>query len=47
MISHLLSQVPCLPLERPDVTLPKRQKALGYRQPDRPLNWIPTPYQER
>ncbi|AZZ82875.1 polyphosphate kinase 2 [Gordonia alkanivorans] len=44
VISHLLGQVPYDPLERPEVTLPKRQKAHGYRQPDQALHWIPTPY---
>ncbi|MDS1112268.1 polyphosphate kinase 2 [Gordonia westfalica] len=46
VISHLLSQVPYEPLERPAVTLPKRQKPHGYRQPDQAMHWIPTPFQE-
>ena len=44
IISHLLSQIPYQPLVRPDVTLPKRQRANGYREPDLPLHYIPTPF---
>ncbi|WP_109530260.1 polyphosphate kinase 2 [Nocardia aurea] len=44
IISHLLSRVPYEPLDRPDVVLPKRQSAHGYRAPLQPLHWIPTPY---
>ncbi len=44
IISHLLSQVPYKPLALPDVTLPKRQRAGGYVQPDLPLRHIPTPF---
>ena len=44
VISHLLSQVPYEPLDRPDLTLPKRQKAEGYQEPGQPLHWIPTPF---
>jgi polyphosphate kinase 2 len=44
IISHLLSSVPYRPLARPDVTLPKRQKADGYRKPNLPLHRIPTPF---
>ncbi|MBV6757811.1 MULTISPECIES: polyphosphate kinase 2 [Rhodococcus] len=44
VITHLLSQVPYEPLDRPDFTLPKRQKAEGYQEPGQPLHWIPTPY---
>ena len=44
VISHLLSQVPYEPLDRPDLTLPKRQKAEGYQEPGQPLHWIPAPY---
>ena len=42
-ISHLLSQVPYKPLVHNDVTLPKRQRARGYVEPDLPLRYIPTP----
>ena len=44
IISHLLSQVPYKPLALPDVTLPKRQHASGYIDPDLPLRYIPTPF---
>jgi hypothetical protein len=42
LISHLLSQVPYKPLTQRDVTLPKRQRARGYVEPDLPLRYIPT-----
>ena len=41
IISHLLSQVPYEPLDPRDVTLPKRQQADGYVEPDLPLRYIP------
>ena len=44
IISHLLSQVPYKPLAHRDVTLPKRQRARGYAEPDRPLRYIPSPF---
>ena len=44
LITHLLSQVPYKPLAHRDVTLPKRQRAGGYVEPDRPLRYIPTPF---
>jgi polyphosphate kinase len=44
LISHLLSQVPYKPLARTDVTLPRRQRAGGYVEPDIPLRYIPTPF---
>jgi polyphosphate kinase 2 (PPK2 family) len=44
IISHLLSQVPYKPLAPPDITLPKRQKAGGYAEPELPLRYIPTPF---
>ena len=44
IISHLLSQVPYKPLEHGDITLPKRQGARGYVEPDLPLRHIPTPF---
>ena len=43
-ISHLLSQIPYEPLERPDITLPERRGPHGYEAPRQPLHWIPTPY---
>ncbi|MFE0749286.1 polyphosphate kinase 2 [Gordonia sp. NPDC058843] len=44
VIEHLLSQVPYAPLKRPDIELPKRQKAKGDQPPAQALHWIPTPY---
>ena len=44
IISHLLSRVPYKPLARRDITLPKRQGAGGYVEPDLPLHYIPTPF---
>ncbi len=38
------SQIPYEPLAPADVELPKRQQAAGYREPDRPLRRIPTPF---
>ena len=44
IISHLLSQVPYAPLEPRDIKLPRRQRAAGYVEPDRPLKYIPTQF---
>jgi polyphosphate kinase len=44
IISHLLSQVPYKPLVQEPVTLPRRQRAGGYVEPDLPLRYIPTPF---
>jgi len=44
VITHLLSQVPYKPLPRREVTLPKRQKPDGYREPAVSVRHIPTPY---
>ncbi len=44
IISHLLSQVPYKPLTPRDVTLPRRQPAHGYVEPDLPLHYIPAPF---
>jgi polyphosphate kinase 2 len=44
IISHLLSQVPYKPLAHKDITLPKRQRARGYVEPDLLLRYIPTPF---
>ena len=44
IISHLLSQVPYKPLAHRDITLPKRQRARGYAEPDLPLRYIPAPF---
>jgi polyphosphate kinase 2 len=44
LISHMLSQVPYMPLAYQDVTLPKRQSTRGYVEPDLQLRYIPTPF---
>jgi polyphosphate kinase 2 len=44
IISHLLSTVPYEPLKLRDITLPKRQRAGTYVEPDLPLKLIPTPF---
>jgi len=44
IITHLLSQIPYEPPAPLDVTLPKRQKPGGYREPELPLRHIPTPF---
>ncbi len=44
IITHLLSNIPYEPLPHSAVSLPKRQKANGYREPVMPLRHIPTPY---
>jgi len=44
IISHLLSTVPYEPLKLRDITLPKRQRAGKYMEPDLPLKLIPTPF---
>ena len=44
IISHLLSQVPYKPLVQRDITLPRRQRARDYVDPDLPLRYIPTPF---
>ncbi len=44
IISHLLSVVPYEPLEPREITLPKRQRARGYAEPNLPPRGIPTPF---
>jgi polyphosphate kinase 2 len=44
IITHLLSQIPYEPLDRPKPTLPKRRGPQGYVEPDLPLRHIPTPF---
>jgi len=44
IITHLLDQIPYEPLAPAEVELPERQPAAGYREPDRPLRRIPTPF---
>jgi hypothetical protein len=46
IISHLLGRVPYEELPRQKVTLPKRQKAKGYREPDDPFMVIPAAYRD-
>ena len=41
IISHLLSQVPYEPIDRPTIEFPHRQAAGGYVEPDLPLRHIP------
>ena len=41
IISHLLDQIPYEPLKPMDVTLPRRQRANGYVQPELPLRRVP------
>jgi polyphosphate kinase 2 len=41
VITHLLTQVPYEPLKHRDVTLPKRQRPGGYREPDLAPRTIP------
>jgi polyphosphate kinase 2 len=42
VITHLLSQVPYVPLEHREVELPKRQPAGDYLEPNLPLRYVPT-----
>ncbi len=44
IITHLLSQIPYVRPEPREITLPKRQSAHGYVEPDLPLKYIPTPF---
>jgi hypothetical protein len=44
IISHLFDRGPYEELPREKVTLPKRQKAEGYREPDYPFRVIPATY---
>ncbi|MBN3755584.1 polyphosphate kinase 2 [Paraburkholderia sp. Tr-20389] len=41
LITHLLDSIPYKTMPRPKIKLPKRQKAEGYRQPDRPARYVP------
>ena len=40
-ISHLLRHVPYKEMPREAVKLPDRQKAHGYKEPDRPYKFVP------
>jgi polyphosphate kinase len=44
IISHLLSQIPYQAPAPLDISLPRRQKADGYVEPNLPLRYIPTPF---
>jgi polyphosphate kinase len=44
IITHLLSQIPYQPPAPEDITLPRRQPAHGYTQPDLPRHYIPEPF---
>jgi polyphosphate kinase len=44
IITHLLGEIPYKKAKHKDVTLPKRQKPGGYKDPELPLRHIPTPY---
>ncbi len=44
IITHLLAQIPYDPLTLPEVKLPKRQHAGGYREPELTARRIPTPF---
>jgi hypothetical protein len=44
IISDILQRVPYKELPREKITLPKRQKAGDYAQPDRPVRVIPQSY---
>ena len=41
IISHLLSQIPYTPVERKDITLPKRKTDRDYVDPNLPLRYVP------
>jgi polyphosphate kinase 2 len=43
-IAHFLSLIPYEELALPEVELPPRQKASGYKDPDYPFKWIPARY---
>jgi polyphosphate kinase len=44
IITHLLGQIPYEPLKRTRIELPARGTRGGYRDPDLPLRYIPTPF---
>ena len=44
IISHLLGKVPYKALPREKVKLPKRQKPEGYKEPKKPLKFIPAKF---
>ena len=44
VIHHLLGRIPYEPVKRRKVTLPERQKAEGYKEPDYPYKWVEETY---
>jgi polyphosphate kinase 2 len=44
LISHMLENIPYKAISRPKITLPKRQKPEGYRDPERPLRYVSERY---
>jgi polyphosphate kinase 2 len=44
LITHLLSQVPYVPLERKEITFPERQDPGDYAEPDLSSRYLPTPF---
>jgi hypothetical protein len=44
IISHLLGKVPYKKLPREKVKLPERQKPEGYKEPKKPLKFIPAKF---
>ena len=44
VIAHLLGHIPHKQVPREKVTLPKRQKANGYREPNYPFKYIAERY---
>jgi polyphosphate kinase 2 len=43
-ISHMLSKIPYRSVPRQKVSLPRREDAAGYRQPDYPFKYVPKKY---
>ncbi|NML34996.1 polyphosphate kinase 2 [Paraburkholderia antibiotica] len=43
-ISHFLNLIPYDEISLPEVELPPRQKAEGYKEPDHPFRWVPDKY---
>jgi len=44
LVTHLLGQMTYEPLKPKETTLPKRQNAGDYKEPDRSLRYIPAPF---
>jgi polyphosphate kinase len=43
-IAHFLGRIPYEPIHQPKVTLPPRQKAKGYEEPNYPYRFVPEKY---